>query len=191
MTTEESHKANLKKTGWIFTPPKSYEGQFTTPGCIGLVSLDYSHGNSWRFEAFRSADATATSSKRAIPPLGIYLSLLYTLTPEEMAALKWEEKRCRLRSAPPKKENPTPPSVYFMQSQAGGLIKIGWAYCPKKRLHDVQLMSPVKLKILATIAGSIHDESALHQKFKHLRRYGEWFEPAPELLDFIGKAVAP
>jgi hypothetical protein len=71
--------------------------------------------------------------------------------------------------------------VYFIQAEDGGLIKIGWALNPAKRLRDLQIGSPVKLKILATVEGRRADEAWLHRVFHDSRRHGEWFETSDDL----------
>lgn len=87
----------------------------------------------------------------------------------------------------------TPGFVYFMQAIGGGLIKIGWATKPEVRMATMQAMCPLELRILAYSAGTGRDEKALHSRFAHARRHGEWFSPIPELLTLIveTKAAAP
>ncbi len=76
--------------------------------------------------------------------------------------------------------------IYFAQQESGtGLIKIGCALNPSKRLKEIQLLSPVFLTILKTIPGSINKERGIHYHFRHLHSHGEWFKPEKELLDFI------
>jgi hypothetical protein len=77
---------------------------------------------------------------------------------------------------------PTTGSVYFIQGVDGGPIKIGKANFPERRLYDLQASSPVRLRILATVAGGMRREYELHRQFKASRLHGEWFEPTPELL---------
>lgn len=76
--------------------------------------------------------------------------------------------------------------IYFIQPVSGGLIKIGFAIDPQKRLAEIQRMSPATLQILATIEGDRKREAELHQRFAGLRIYGEWFRAEKRLLDFIG-----
>ena len=75
--------------------------------------------------------------------------------------------------------------VYFIQSERGGLIKIGFAQSPKARLRDLQIGCPVRLRILATVPGGCAEENALHFRFERARAHGEWFKPVQELLDHI------
>lgn len=75
--------------------------------------------------------------------------------------------------------------VYFIQGESGGLVKIGVANDPEKRRVELQRTSPVPLKILARERGGTARERDLHLQFADLRAHGEWFSPAPRLLDYI------
>lgn len=74
--------------------------------------------------------------------------------------------------------------TYFIQGKLTGLIKIGkTSRGVKERRGLLQIGSPDKLHILKFIKGD--REEVYHEKFAHLREHGEWFRPAPELLEFI------
>lgn len=75
--------------------------------------------------------------------------------------------------------------IYFIQGEFGGLIKIGFTSNLSSRFHGLQCSSNTKLKLLASIIGEPDKELELHTKFDNFRKHGEWFEPVPELLDFI------
>lgn len=76
--------------------------------------------------------------------------------------------------------------VYFIQAVHGGPIKIGiTAGDPVQRIREISRMSPYRLHALLTIPGDIRLEAELHKRFATLRQHGEWFSPAPELLDYI------
>ena len=78
--------------------------------------------------------------------------------------------------------------IYFIQSENGGLIKIGYTYkSAKSRLSQLQTGSPDKLIILKTEEGDEHYERELHTRFKDLRQHGEWFRPGMELISHIVK----
>lgn len=81
--------------------------------------------------------------------------------------------------------------IYFMQARAGGLIKIGLARDPKKRLSKVQAFCPVPLRMIGTMPGDVEAEKALHIRFDGLRRHGEWFIPDPSLIEFIERSSTP
>lgn len=88
-------------------------------------------------------------------------------------------------TTPGKKQYRNDQTVYFIQSIYGGPIKIGVAVDVVSRLKQIQNMSPVPLKLLATEAGGKERESRLHEQFSQYRLYGEWFEPTKELLSHI------
>lgn len=76
----------------------------------------------------------------------------------------------------------TPGHVYFIQADAGGLIKIGWATKPEVRMARMQAHCPVTLKLLYSEPGNGKDERALHDQFAADRQHGEWFTPSQALL---------
>lgn len=84
------------------------------------------------------------------------------------------------------RRRPRPPAsgwVYFIAPLDGGLIKIGFSRSePHIRMAALQSGSPLELEIISCRRGTMADEQDLHFRFRHLRRHGEWFEPAPELL---------
>ncbi|MGW5197350.1 GIY-YIG nuclease family protein [Streptomyces spiralis] len=67
--------------------------------------------------------------------------------------------------------------VYFMRRER--LIKIGTTTDLQRRARELNAT------VLARCVGSYSEEARLHAKFAALRRHGEWFEPAPELMDLI------
>lgn len=78
-------------------------------------------------------------------------------------------------------------AVYFIQEASEAKrIKIGFsASDPVGRIRALRTSSAYPLTLLVTIPGGAKEESALHARFKDLRRHLEWFEPAPRLLGFI------
>ena len=76
-------------------------------------------------------------------------------------------------------------SIYFVQSESGGPIKIGFAIDVSRRLRFLQCGSPTRLSVLATAPGDATHESALHRKFRINRVLNEWFSPSDELLDLV------
>lgn len=59
----------------------------------------------------------------------------------------------------------------------GDMIKIGHASDVERRVADVQLMSPVKLDLVAVCHGALF-EHVLHEGLRASRLHGEWFEKA-------------
>lgn len=83
--------------------------------------------------------------------------------------------------------SPPPCWVYFIRSGAAGPVKIGYARDPYTRFMNLRTASPDEVSYLGHLPGGIEEERAVHARFAHLRIRGEWFRPAPELLDFIAE----
>jgi hypothetical protein len=68
--------------------------------------------------------------------------------------------------------------VYLVGSDDGMFCKIGRAKDVSKRLEQIKLQLPYKIKLLHTIrvSDSIWAESYLHRKYRHCRMNGEWFK---------------
>jgi len=75
--------------------------------------------------------------------------------------------------------------IYFIQAEPNGRIKIGKAASPEKRLIHLQIGSPMRLKLLGTKEGDAEEEKRIHTLFYKHWSHGEWFEPVPELIEFI------
>jgi hypothetical protein len=77
--------------------------------------------------------------------------------------------------------------VYFVQSQSGGLIKIGVSKDAAKRIAFLRTSAPEPILAVGVMVcnegGEL--ERTLHRKFAHLRTHGEWFRPDAELWAFI------
>ncbi len=79
-------------------------------------------------------------------------------------------------------------SVYFIQSGAGGPIKIGVAEDVAVRLRYLQCGNPAPLTCLAHVSGSYLLETRLHREFRADWIAREWFEPSARLLQLIAVA---
>lgn len=75
--------------------------------------------------------------------------------------------------------------IYFVQCGEEGPIKIGHSTSPRYRVRELQNSSPYDLRLLGVLEGDQKREKELHLQFGELRLKNEWFEPAPELLEFI------
>jgi predicted GIY-YIG superfamily endonuclease len=67
--------------------------------------------------------------------------------------------------------------VYLIQSVDNGLYKIGISKNPKRRLLELQTGNGEKLKIVHLFE-SEHPttlETALHNRYSHISKRGEWF----------------
>lgn len=76
--------------------------------------------------------------------------------------------------------------IYFVKSTISHEIKIGFTSSNVlKRLSTIQTSHPYKLELLAKIPGDRKFEKSLHQKFEKYRLKGEWFQPHPDIINFI------
>ena len=73
--------------------------------------------------------------------------------------------------------------VYFAKN--GSLVKIGYSTMPAVRVKALPKIQGKSAKLIHWIKGELKDEKALHQKFAHLRRDGEWFRYTNEIFNFI------
>lgn len=80
-----------------------------------------------------------------------------------------------------------PGHVYFIGTELllGKSVKIGFSVTPEKRLRMLQTASPVRLKLLATMAGNMATERQLHSKYRGQRETGEWFTLNLAMIDEI------
>lgn len=67
-----------------------------------------------------------------------------------------------------------------------GLIKIGYSVDPRQRRDQLCTLG-VDLTLLGIVQGGFITEQYLHRRFADYRYVGEWFEPSPELFQFIGQ----
>lgn len=75
--------------------------------------------------------------------------------------------------------------VYFIEAVGLQKIKIGVSDDPKKRLEQLSVGSPVKLKLVGTIQGDNNLEKELHSRFAYLNSDREWFHATKELTEYI------
>jgi hypothetical protein len=77
--------------------------------------------------------------------------------------------------------------VYFIQAgRTNGLVKIGYAKDPEKRMADLQIGSSLPLRLIYKIkvsglAEARDKERYFHLKFARQRAHGEWFYCARHL----------
>lgn len=78
------------------------------------------------------------------------------------------------------------PYVYFVQNE-DRYIKIGFTRHIKSRLVRIQIDNCMRVKLIGKMKGGQELESTLHRKFKKYRKRGEWFNPGPELIEYIAE----
>ncbi len=64
--------------------------------------------------------------------------------------------------------------VYFIAG--GGRTKVGLSANPQHRLRDLQVGSPVPLRLLAAVEGTHRLEARVHAELAGTRVDGEWFD---------------
>ncbi len=65
-------------------------------------------------------------------------------------------------------------------------VKIGLAVNVRERVRELQIASPAPIRLMAKFACmNERHERALHARFGHLRRRGEWFRYTPEVRAFL------
>ncbi len=81
--------------------------------------------------------------------------------------------------------------IYFVQADGVGHIKIGFTDGEDAavRLATLQVGSPVPLRLLGVIRGTLSDEKDLHRRFAAHRVVGEWFKPVADLMALIPTAA--
>lgn len=82
-------------------------------------------------------------------------------------------------------------SVYFITAREVGMVKIGCAYEPARRMAHMQTMSPCELALEAIFPGAYQEEKELHLQFASQRVRGEWFRITPEIEAVIASAPPP
>ena len=76
--------------------------------------------------------------------------------------------------------------TYFILNEATGLVKIGKAINPERRLSELEHMNGRELRLLAIFPDSGDTgERRLHAKFLSLRSRGEWFKYGPRIKGFL------
>lgn len=80
--------------------------------------------------------------------------------------------------------------VYVIGTPGRSTVKIGRSVDPKKRLADIQRMSPVPLEVLWSTPGGHELETALHRHFRAHRSHGEWFTFACDPVGAVRWAVS-
>ncbi|MEA2495755.1 MAG: hypothetical protein QOJ29_3666 [Thermoleophilaceae bacterium] len=72
--------------------------------------------------------------------------------------------------------------VYFVAAGDDGPIKVGFTRgVLSRRLADLQVVSPVRLRALYAIHGGRDRERRIHVELHEHRLHGEWFEREPVL----------
>jgi len=68
--------------------------------------------------------------------------------------------------------------VYLIQSLEDGYYKVGVSKYPKKRIRQLQTGNSSELKLIESFQSEFANviEKALHRRYFHLKKEGEWFD---------------
>ncbi len=69
--------------------------------------------------------------------------------------------------------------TYAIELLGSGFVKIGVTVDPRRRLRQLQVMSPYELRLLGALPGD--HERAMHMRFRKRQVRGEWFRASPEI----------
>jgi hypothetical protein len=75
--------------------------------------------------------------------------------------------------------------VYFVEAIGTNLVKVGRSVNPARRLGQLQLLSPVPLRVVGLIHGGSEVETIVHAGILSLRSHGEWFHFTHGLRHFV------
>lgn len=77
------------------------------------------------------------------------------------------------------RKDPAGAHLYIIQSAVTGAVKVGRSGNPERRLGEIQVGSPHRLKLILVAPEAGHRERAVHRSMERYRTRwadGEWFE---------------
>ena len=78
-----------------------------------------------------------------------------------------------------------------MQAGINGKIKVGFSVSPQARLRGLQTGNHEPLTIIKAVPGDRKREQEVKNHLSQHKLRGEWYEPAPEVLQFIEQLNEP
>src|SRR4030095_2341085 len=77
--------------------------------------------------------------------------------------------------------------VYFIETEDGQYVKIGFSRRPSVRMSELAPLRPGKfaLRLIGTVQSTQHVEAWFHMAFAQDRDNGEWFRSTPRLRAFM------
>lgn len=72
-------------------------------------------------------------------------------------------------------------TIYFLQCEATGLVKIGFSEKARARLRSIRRQSSTSIKTLLLVDAGEAEEAELHRRFSADRHHNEWFRMTPAL----------
>lgn len=135
-----------------------------------------------RYDAYEKADQMAMHCAHALRdhPF-IYRSIQDARMLATLSCIHWTRDGVRYKD-----RSKTGEKTYIAMSTGSGLIKIGRSINPEKRMAQLQVGAAEKPRILLVIDGDI--ERALHDRFRALRVFGEWFRDDGSIAEYVESA---
>ena len=110
-----------------------------------------------------------------------------TLLDDNWQPLAWDKRQFSDRhGASPQSPNGRA-YIYFIGSDGGSAIKIGYSKNPWARVKDFQTGTTEKLLVVGTVATTENSEIEIHKLFDGARISGEWFKRNSEINNVINK----
>lgn len=148
----------------------------------GMAIADFRPSNDfpgfWDGSVCDAAEGVQEVTQRPMNREGIALMLDRAGGRENWALVAYEA---------PLRESVSVGSIYFIQAETGGAVKVGWtsSRSAESRLQQLQCGNPNKLRIVRLIENASQgDERALHKRFSSLRVLNEWFDAS--VLEEVG-----
>ena len=80
-------------------------------------------------------------------------------------------------------------TVYFLQLEGGGPIKVGYSQNPKMRMANLKHSCPYPLHFIGLGNGKRSDEKRFHDALHNHCIHGEWYRPDSPVLQMINDAL--
>lgn len=77
--------------------------------------------------------------------------------------------------------------VYFFQKGRRQVIKIGYSGDHEERRQNLQVATPDRLRLIATIPGTRAVEAALHKRFREHKITGDWYRLEGTLAEYVAE----
>jgi hypothetical protein len=76
-------------------------------------------------------------------------------------------------------------TVYIVRPGARNIVKIGHTGNIHKRIKEMQISSPERILLIATIEGGEREERQIHTRLRSERIRGEWFKLSKPVREFL------
>lgn len=80
--------------------------------------------------------------------------------------------------------------AYVVQSEDGSVVKVGFSGNPKMRVSQITQTMPFPMRLVALISNGKVAERQMKELLSPWKLRGEWFQPRPELNEFLAQKRA-